>query len=82
MATAIAKNVIGSSAKFELISILKSINLSILSDESTDVSSKKHTSILVRYYCSKDSKIVSSFFSLVDLFKDNESLIASSEIFF
>lgn len=80
--TAIASNVIGASARDELVRNLQKSKFSILSDESTDIASKKSTCVLVRFYNPKAKKITSSFLGLVDLFRDNEEALASAEVIY
>lgn len=81
-ATGIACNVIGRSARDDLVRILKYTKFSLLSDESTDISSRKSTCILVRFYNPELNKVTSTFLALVDLYKDNEEGLATSQVIF
>ncbi|XP_008178157.1 uncharacterized protein LOC103307704 [Acyrthosiphon pisum] len=47
--TAIIKNVIGTTQKNELASILKGVHFSLLTDESTDIGTVKTSCVVVRY---------------------------------
>lgn len=65
-------NVLGEDAKEKLITILKNTKFSILTGESTDISSTKTSCILVRFYCQESGKIVSRFWDLQQIFNDND----------
>lgn len=81
-ATAIASNVLGASARNSLVKILRRFKFSILIDESTDISSKKSSCVLARYFNPDVQRVTSSFLALVNLFEDNEDSIASAEVIF
>lgn len=72
-ATAVSVNVIGKFAKDELVNILKNTKYSILTDESTDISTIKTNAIVVRYFCITTKKIVSKFYELGNVFLDGNT---------
>ncbi|KAL0860066.1 hypothetical protein ABMA27_010381 [Loxostege sticticalis] len=65
--TEIMKNVLTSHFRQELLDDIGNQKFSILLDESTDVSVSKHLGLVIRYYSSKQEKIVSSFLELVSI---------------
>lgn len=48
--TAVVKNVIGQSSSNNICTILKSTKFSLIIDESTDLSTKKHLVVVARYF--------------------------------
>ncbi|CAH1736168.1 unnamed protein product [Aphis gossypii] len=71
--TNIVKNVIGQNHKIDLINDIKQTNFSIIIDESTDVGTLKTLCICIRYFNTKQNKIESKFWDLIQLFKDGNS---------
>lgn len=72
-ARAIAVNVIGASHKQDLIDVLKKVKFSIISDESTDISTQKNCCVIVRFFDTRINKIISKFFELAKVFDDSET---------
>lgn len=70
--TSVIKNVIGKSQKEYLVDCLKKTKLSILTDESTDISCVKQACIVVRYFNTDKGRIVSHFFELSAVFGPND----------
>jgi len=68
--TNILKNVISKSEKNDLAATLRSIPYSVLSDESTDVSTSKMMTILVRYFNCKTVKIETSMWCLAEIYTE------------
>lgn len=75
-AKAIITNVIASSHKSDLTSILKTTKFSILTDESTDISIHKSACIVVRYFDSTMGKIVSSLWELISVYDEQKEVHA------
>uniref|UniRef100_A0A6P7FRN4 E3 SUMO-protein ligase KIAA1586-like n=1 Tax=Diabrotica virgifera virgifera TaxID=50390 RepID=A0A6P7FRN4_DIAVI len=69
--TEIIKNVIGQEHKIELAKKIKTCKFSILTDESTDISSEKCSCIVVRYFDEETGNIVSKFWELVAVYSKN-----------
>lgn len=69
--TKIIKSV-AASHKIELFQALLSNKFSILFDESTDVTSKKHGCVIVRYFDNKSKKIVSALWAMDSIYKDDD----------
>jgi len=67
--TAVIKHVIGKSHKEYLIDCLVQTKLSILTNESTDISCIKQACIVVRYFNRDIGRIVSHFFELSNVFE-------------
>ncbi|XP_064111176.1 uncharacterized protein LOC135218659 [Macrobrachium nipponense] len=67
-ATAIVKNVIGSSFKEELAQKLKDTKFSVLCDESTDVGSIKSSCVVVRFYDKDAGAVKCQFWELYDVY--------------
>ncbi|XP_067129395.1 uncharacterized protein [Centruroides vittatus] len=63
--SAIIKNVIAPALLQELIEDIKNHIFSLIIDESTDISCVKHLCLCIRYYNSKDNRIVSQFLGLI-----------------
>ena len=76
--TSIAKNVIGETEKYDLGQKLKNTMFSILTDESTDISTTKTRYILVRYYDDVEGRIVSKFWDLSQVFSNDGSVKGAS----
>lgn len=71
--TSIIKNVIAPEHKLYLTKILKETKFSILTDESTDISCKKASCIVVRFYDKTSQQIKSFLWELVQVFSENQS---------
>ncbi|KAJ2954866.1 hypothetical protein O0L34_g3184 [Tuta absoluta] len=69
--TAVVKNVIGEGHKSELANKLKQTKFSIMTDETTDVTSIKTACVVVRYFDEDAQKICSAFWELYKVFKEN-----------
>lgn len=67
-ATAIVKNVIGSSYKEELANKLKETKFSVLCDESTDVGSVKSSCVVVRFHDKNAGVVECKFWELYDVY--------------
>ncbi|CAH1109909.1 unnamed protein product [Psylliodes chrysocephalus] len=63
--TAIVKNVIGQSGSNTIYAILRSSKFSVIIDESTDISTKKHLVIVARYFY--ENKIHDTFLTLIEM---------------
>lgn len=71
--TEIVRNVIGQNHKKDLAKTLRTCKFSILTDESTDISSEKCSCIVVRYCDEETGNIVSKFWELVQVYCDVEN---------
>lgn len=69
--TVMIKNVIGQEHKLELAKKIKTCKFSILTDESTDISSEKCSCIVVRYFDEETGNILSKFWELVQVYSKN-----------
>lgn len=76
-ATAIATAVIGETEKEELASKLRKNKFSVISDESTDVSTQKSSCVVVRLYDDKSKQIVSKFWELSKIFDSSNPDLAN-----
>jgi hypothetical protein len=75
-ATAMATNVLGKQERININLVLKQVKFSIVIDESTDISTCKNLCIIVRFYDSRNNKIVSKFFGTYHkYFQDNIKLL-------
>ncbi|XP_046975618.1 uncharacterized protein LOC124541725 [Vanessa cardui] len=74
-ATSIATAVIGDSEKEIIANKLKYNKFSVITDESTDISTQKSSCIVLRYYDNETKQIVSKFWELSKIFdKSNPDL--------
>lgn len=71
--TGVVNNVIGFHEKSRMATILQTTKFSILTDESTDISTVKTACVIVRYYDAYSGKIVSRFWDLVQVFLVSDS---------
>lgn len=71
--TSVIKNVIGVEAKKQLAEKLKKTKFSILTDESTDISSEKTCCIVVRFFDAESQSITSKLWGLVQVFNSDIS---------
>ncbi|XP_015121770.1 uncharacterized protein LOC107044415 [Diachasma alloeum] len=76
---AIALNVISVSAKNKLGDKLKATKFSVLSDESTDISTKKCSCIMVRFYDDETGRIATKFWSICDVLVPGKVTSVSAE---
>lgn len=77
--TCIVKNVIGETEKSILSEKLKKTKFSILTDESTDISSTKTSWLLVRYFDEDQGQIVSKFWDLIQVLEPGKATSATAE---
>lgn len=75
--TAIATAVIGDTEKEVLTCKLKQSKFSVISDESTDISTQKSSCIVVRFYDEKSKQIVSKFWELSKIFDSSNPELAN-----
>lgn len=75
-ATAVVTEVIGESEKSSLADKLTKGKFSVLSDESTDISTHKASCIIVRYFDPDQNKIVSKFWELCKIFNSEDPQMA------
>ncbi|CAH0560650.1 unnamed protein product [Brassicogethes aeneus] len=68
--TAVVKNVLGEGHKADLAAKLQKTLFSVMTDETTDVSSVKTSCIVVRYFDQEAQKICSTFWELYNVFKE------------
>ncbi|KAJ2941002.1 hypothetical protein O0L34_g13129 [Tuta absoluta] len=76
-ATAIATAVIGETEKEALVTKLKQTKFSVISDESTDISTQKSSCIVVRFYDDTPKQIVSKFWELSKIFDSSNPDLAN-----
>lgn len=76
-ATAIATAVIGETEKEILASKLKRNKFSVISDESTDISTQKSSCIVVRFYDDNSKQIISKFWELSKIFDSSNPDLAN-----
>lgn len=80
-AHSICRNVIAAAEFSDLMTFLKTNKFSLLIDESTDLSLKKHLCVCARVY--KDNKVQAVFLMLIDLYnnQDYDSVITAEKVF-
>lgn len=76
--TAITKNVIGNAQKASITEKLKKQFFSLLTDETTDISTIKTACIVVRYFDKDAQRICSVFWELHNLFIQNQTDVIQS----
>ena len=70
----ITNDVIATSYKAELINLLRTYKFSILFDESTDVSTKKHGCIIVRFFNVHLNKVITALWAIVPIYNDDDEV--------
>ncbi|KAJ0169823.1 hypothetical protein K1T71_014429 [Dendrolimus kikuchii] len=68
--TAVVKNILGEGHKADLAQKLQTSHFSVMTDETTDVSTTKTACIVVRYFDQEAQKICSAFWELHKIFKE------------
>lgn len=76
--TNVIKNVIAKAEKNEIAKVISKVKFSIMTDESTDISTAKSSCIIVRYFDEKTLKVRSDFWELCQVFKEDDSIPTAS----
>lgn len=76
--SAVVRNVIGETENDYLARELTTSKFSILTDESTDISSTKSSCILVRYFDGQQNKVISAFWDLRQVYANDGSVTSAN----
>jgi hypothetical protein len=77
-ATNVIKNVIAETEKNELAKVISKTKFSVMTDESTDISTSKSSCIVLRYFDEKTLKVRSDFWELCQVFNESDSTPTAS----